>query len=231
MIENRTYHSSDSPQYFYTSSISEEFDNLFLDLFSKHKYMPFHIFVVLRCLFKSSNWKTKGRFYITDKSKNTIEGELCLGIDVVVLEEELEKIPNIRANKVVQRLMFGEELFSFLTDKFAKSKIKVPYLKIHKDELLSDIKKWCLENYWLKESLLINFKIENWTLSKAELVFGKPFFKKVTNEINENIHLEIKPNAIKWQNLMWHIDENRHIESWFYLNENKEWLCCWYDIK
>gem|GEM_PF-6370878 len=51
----KTYHSSDSAQYFYTSAISKEFDNLFLDLLSKHKDLPFEIFVVLPCLFKSSN--------------------------------------------------------------------------------------------------------------------------------------------------------------------------------
>ena len=231
MINNRTYHSSDSPQYFYTADIAEEFDNLFLYLLAENKDLPFHIFVVLRCLHKSSNWETKGRLYTeTIDSLNTVKGELCLGIDVVVCEEDLEKIPNIRTNKILQRLIFGKELFTFLNDKFEKLTRKVPYVKAHKDKMLADIKYWCLGNYWLSEDVSIDFTIKNWTLSKANLVFGKPISKKVTDKLDENIHLETELNAIKYQNLTWNIDNNRQIESWFYLNENKEWLCCWYEI-
>ena len=231
MINSRTYFSSDSPQYFYTSAISREFNNLMLDLQSKHKDLPFYIFVVLRCLHTYSNWVTKGRFSIDEDSNNTIKGELCLGIDVVIYEEDFEKIPNIRTNKVLQRLMFGKELFVFLTDKFNKSTKKIPYLKSYKEEVLADIKNWCLENYWLKETDSIDFNIKDWTLPKAELIFGKPVSKKVVDEIDKNIQLERKLKAIKYQNLIWNIDNNRQIESWFFLNANKEWLCCWYQIR
>lgn len=230
MINNKTYSSSDSPQYFYTSAISDEFDNLMLDLKSKHKDLPFYIFVVFRCLHTYSNWVTKGRFSIDDDSMNTIKGELCLGVDVVVYEEDFEKIPNIRTNKVLQRLMFGKELFMFLTDKFDKSTRKIPYLNVHKDAILADIKKWCFENYWMKETEFIDFDVKNWTLQKAELVFGKPVSKRVLEEIDRNIHLETDLKALKYQNLVWNIDGNRHIECWFLLTENKKWLCCWCQI-
>jgi hypothetical protein len=231
MIENRIYHSSDSPQYFYTSSISEEFDQLFLNLLSIHLDLPFHIFAVFRCLPKKSNWKTKGRFYITNDSKNTVKGELCLGIDVVVLEEELEIIPNIRINKVQQRLLFGKELITFLIEKMAKSTKKVPYLLVHKDEILLDIRQWCLSNYWLKEDKPIDFDIKNWTLPRAELIFGKPFFKNITDKIDDPKILKTTNEGMKYQNLAWHINENRQIESWFYLNEKKEWICSWFLIR
>jgi hypothetical protein len=231
MAKNRIYHSSDSPGYFYTSEISVEFDSFCLDLKSQYPDLPFYIFVVLRCLSANSNWVTKGRFSIDDDSKNTIKGEMCLGIDVVVYEEDLQKIPTIRHNKVEQRLMFGRELIGILTYKIKNSTKKIPYLHEHKERILIDINKWCLENYWLKEKLPINFNIKNWPLSKADLIFGKPISKKITNEMDKNIFFEANITALKYQHLTWNIDENRQIESWFYLSEKKEWICCWFLIK
>jgi hypothetical protein len=231
MIKNRTYHSSDSPGYFYTSEISVELDRFYLDLKSKYPELPFYIFVVLRCLLANSNWVTKARFSIDEDSNNTIKGEMCLGIDVVVLEEELKKIPNIRNNKVEQRLLFGRELMTILTEKITKSAKKIPYLNAHKERILIDINQWCLENYWLKEDSPIHFKIKNWPLSKADLIFGKPISKIVTNEMDKNIFLEANITALKYQHINWNIDENRQIESWFYLSEKKEWICCWCLIK
>jgi hypothetical protein len=230
-IKDKIFHTSDSPGYFYTSSVSEEFDNLFLDLLSKHKDLPFEICICLRCLWKNSNWKTKATFHVEKyDSKGFNKGDFWLGIDVVCFVEDFEAIRN---NKVLQRLAFGKETFACLTDKFNKSTQKVPYLKQHKDAMLLDIKNWFLANYWLKENECepINFDIKNWTLPKAELVFGKPVSKKVTDEIDEQIYLENDFKSIKYQNLVWDIDNNRQIESWFYLNENKEWLCCWFEIK
>jgi len=96
---------------------------------------------------------------------------------------------------------------------------------------LIDINKWCLENYWLKEKLPINFNIKNWPLSKANLIFGKPISKKITNEMDKNIFFEANITALKYQHLTWNIDENRQIETWFYLSEKKEWICCWFLIK
>gem|GEM_PF-5214329 len=152
-----------------------------------------------------------------------------MGIDVVVYEEDFEKIRN---NKVSQRLEFGKKLFTFLTDKLSKSDKKFPYLKENKSQILLDIQKWCLENYWLKENEYepINFNVTNWTLQKAELMFGKPFSKKVTDEIDRKVHLKNDLKAIKYQNLVWNIDNNRKIESWFFLNEHKEGLCYWFEI-
>ena len=54
--------------------------------------MPFEIFVVFRCLNKNSGWKTKGRFYVEN-------GTNILGIDLVVYDEDFEKIQN---NKILQ---------------------------------------------------------------------------------------------------------------------------------
>jgi hypothetical protein len=174
---------------------------------------------------------TKARFGIDKDSENTIAGEMWLGIDVVVYEEDLQKIPNIRNNKVEQRLMFGRELMTILTEKITKSTKKIPYLNAHKERILIDIKQWCLENYWLKAESPINFKIKNWSLSKADLIFGKPISKIVTNEMDKNIFLEASITALKYQHISWNIDENRQIESWFYLSEKKEWICCWCLIK
>lgn len=227
----RTYHSSDSPGYFYTSEIAAEFDSLDSTLKSRHDDLPFYIFVVLRCLQSSSNWVTKGRFSVAEDAEKTMEGELCLGVDVVVHEEDFEKIPDIRTNKVQQRLMFGKELMAFLADKLSKSARKIPYLKIHKDEILSNINQWCLENYWLKDGDVIDFNISDWTLPKAELVFGKPSSKKVSDDIDKGVILENPWQAIKYQHLVWNIDGNRQVQSWFALNGNKEWRCCWYTIK
>lgn len=226
----RTYHSSDSPGYFYTSEIAAEFDSLYSALKSRHEDLPFYIFVVLRCLQSSSNWVTKGRFSMVEDAEKTMEGELCLGVDVVVLEEDFEKIPDIRTNKVQQRLMFGKELMAFLTDKLSKSTKKILYLKMHKDGILRNINKWCLENYWLKDGDVIDFNISDWMLPKAELVFGKPSSKKVSDEIDKGVILESPCQAIKYQHLVWNIDGNRQVQSWFALNGNKEWRCCWYAI-
>lgn len=226
----RTYHSSDSPGYFYTSEIAAEFDSLYSTLKSRHEDLPFYIFVVLRCLQSSSNWVTKCRFSMVEDAEKTMEGELCLGVDVVVLEEDFQKIPGIRTNKVQQRLMFGKELMAFLTDKLSKSTKKIPYLKMHKDGILSNINKWCLDNYWLKDGDVIDFNISDWTLPKAELVFGKPSSKKVSDEIDRGVILASPCQAIKYQHLVWNIDGNRQVQSWFALNGNKEWRCCWYAI-
>lgn len=227
----RTYHSSDSPGYFYTSEIAEEFDGLYLSLKSRHQDLPFHIFVVLRCLQSSSNWATKGRFSLAEDAEKTMEGELCLGVDVVVYEEDFQQIPDIRTNKVQQRLMFGMELMAFLSDKLSKSTKTIPYLKMHKDGILSSINKWCLENYWLKDGDVIDFNISNWTLPRAESVFGKPCSRKIADEIDKSIMLKHPLQAIKYQHLAWNIDGNRQVQSWFALNGNKEWKCCWYAIK
>jgi hypothetical protein len=227
----RTYYSSDSPGYFYTSEIAAEFDSLYSALKSRHEDLPFHIFVVLRCLQSASSWVTKGSFSLVAEDGKTIEGELCLGVDVVVLEEDFLKIPDIRTNKIQQRLMFGQELMTFLTDKLTRSTKKIPYLKAHKDDILHDIRTWCLENYWLKADDVIDFNTGNWTLPKAELVFGKPFSKKVTDDIDKNLILENPSAGMKYQHLVWNIDGNRQMESWFALNDKKEWRCCWYAVK
>ena len=88
-----------------------------------------------------------------------MEGELCLRVDVLVHEEDFQKIPDIRTNNVQQRLIFGQELMAFLTYKRSKSTKKIPYLKIHKDEILSNMNKWCLEKYWLKDCDVIGFNM------------------------------------------------------------------------
>jgi hypothetical protein len=213
----------DSPGYIKVSEIGNELLSFAMIIDNKYSQIDFEFAFYFRALYTTRGINSKVRFYKEEPNR-------WLGMDLIMAEDEFNPYKN---NVLMQRLIMGNHFFPFFVENIKKYKNKLPTLKPVDESLIEEMRLFLIDNFWLKENENepINFNPENWTLPKAEQVFGKPFSKKVTDEIDKEIHFDKELKAIKYQNLIWYIDCNRQIECWFYLNENKIWLCCWFDIK